>query len=616
MVDRGAAGRTAVSVDEGGRAVAVIGMSCRLPGAASDRQLWDLLCASSSAVSALPSGRFDATTMYSPVPATAGKIASRCGGVVDAVDLFDADFFGIDADEAARMDPQQRLLLMAAWEALEDAGQPPSRYRGTRTGVFVGEMNADYWDVAARQGFSDLTLYSFTGSHQRSMTAARVSYAFDFRGTSMVVDTACSSSSTAVHLACQSLLSGESSMAVAAGVNLMLTPHANVMYSQARMLAPDGRCKFADTRADGLVRSDGVGVVVLKPLSRAIADGDPVRAVILGSAVGNDGADRPHIAAPAQSGMVATMRRAYEVAGVDPCEVDYVEAHGTGTRIDVVEMAALAQIVGANRPPGRPCVVGSIKTNIGHCEAAAGIAGLIKTVLCLEHSQVPANLHLETPHPKIDWDHSPLVVPTRMHTLEAPSRPLRAAVNSQGVSSTNVHLVLGQADPSWWPDRPSPVEGRAHLLALSARTPAGRDQLARSYLAFLAGEGRSLQLRDICFSAGPRHEHHPVRLAAIGTCHDELIEGLRHHLSSTGQEKSPTDDAAVRVISEDSTAPPPLGETAQQYLSGDDVEWERIGEEYSRCVRLPTYPWQLSHYWLDDRCNAAGEPDAAEVALR
>lgn len=605
-----------MSVDDGGRAVAVVGMSCRFPGAASDRQLWDLLCRSSGAVGVVPFGRFDASGMYSAVPATPGRIASRCGGVVDGVDLFDADFFGITADEAARMDPQQRLLLMVAWEALEDAGQPPSWYRGSRTGVFVGEMNADYWDVAQRRGLSDLTLYSFTGSHQRSMTAARVSYAFDFRGPSMVVDTACSSSLTAVHLACQSLLSGESSMAVAAGVNLMLAPHANVIYSQARMLAPDGRCKFADARADGLVRSDGVGVVVLKLLSRAIADNDPVRAVIMGSAVGNDGADRPHIAAAAQSGMVATMRRAYEVAGVDPREVDYVEAHGAGTRIDVVEMAALAQVIGKNRPHGRPCLVGSIKTNIGHCEAAAGIAGLIKTVLCLEHSQVPANLHLAMPHPEIDWEHSQLVVPTRMRTLEEPGRPLRAAVNNQGVSSTNVHLVLGQADPVWWPQRPSPRKGRAHLLVLSARTCAGRDQLARSYLTFLGGEGRSLQLRDICFSAGPRRAHHAVRLAVIGTHHDQLINGLSHYPSSTGPGNNPTEDAAGPVILGDSAAPAAVRETAQQYLSCHDVDLGRVGEQHGRCVRLPGYPWQLSRHWLDDGCARPGQPDVVEVPLR
>jgi acyl transferase domain-containing protein len=530
--------------------------------------------------------------------------------------LFDADFFGIAADEAARMDPQQRLLLMVVWEALEDAGQPPSWYRGTSTGVFVGEMNADYWDIAARQGLPDLTLYSFTGSHQRSMTAGRLSYAFDFRGPSMVVDTACSSSLTAVHLACQSLLAGESSMAVAAGVNLMLTAHANVMYSQARMLAPDGQCKFADARADGMVRSDGVGVVVLKPLSRAIRDGDPVRAVILGSALGNDGADRPHIAAPAQSGMVATMRRAYEVAGVDPCDVDYVEAHGTGTRIDVVEMAALAQVIGENRSSGKRCLVGSIKTNIGHCEAAAGVAGLIKAVLCLEHSQVPANLHLETPHPKIDWEHSPLVLPSRMHTLEGTGRPLRAAVNSQGVSSTNVHLVLGQADLAWWPERSSPTPGRAHLLTLSAQTPAGRDQLVRSYLTFLGGEGRSRQLRDICFSAGPRRAHHPVRLAVIGTSHDELIDGLCRHRSAAGLANSPAEGAAGSVIPESSTTPPLLREVAEQYLSGRDVDLGTIAEECGRCVRLPGYPWQLSRYWVGDECTPTGERGAAEVRLR
>jgi acyl transferase domain-containing protein len=201
-----------------------------------------------------------------------------------------------------------------------------------------------------------------------------------------------------------------------------------------------------------------------------------------------------------------------------------------------------------------------------------------------------------------------------VHTLEGPGRPLRAAVNSQGISSTNVHLVLGQADPAWWPKPSSPTAGRAHLLALSARTPAGRDQLARSYLAFLSGEGRGWQLRDICFSAGPRRAHHPVRLAVIGSCHDELIDGLCRHLSTTAS--STAEGAAGPVIPEGSMAPPLLRETAQQYLNGHDVDWGRIGAEYGRCVRLPRYPWQLSRHWLDDRCTPAAEPDAAQVRVR
>ncbi|MGW4132324.1 type I polyketide synthase [Amycolatopsis japonica] len=572
------------------RPIAIVGLACRFPGARNTDELWDLLCDGVDATRAVPRSRFDIDEFYSQVPATQGKVASRrCGLVADA-DKFDAEFFGIGSYEARLLDPQQRLLMMAAWEAFEDAGQPPEQYRGSRTGVFIGQMNSDYWDLQSRRDPADLTLYSFTGSHQRSMAAGRLSFTFDLRGPSVVVDTACSSSLLAVHQACQSVRSGESAMAVAGGVNLVLTPNANIMYSQARMLAPDGQCKFADARADGLVRSDGVAVVILKTLEQALHDGDRIRAIIRGGAAGNDGGDRPHITAPSLNGHRQTLESAYQAAGVRPADVDYLEAHGTGTRIDLVELTAFAEVLGKDRPADRPLLVGSVKTNIGHAEAAAGMAGLIKTVLCLEHGQVPPNLHYETPHPKFDWENAPLIVPTRMYELPSQDRPWIAGVNSQGISSTNVHLVLAQARR----DKPrDPAVGRPHLLALSARTEDALNDLVSSYLAYLAsgGPGRAHSLRDICFTAGPRRAHHEIRLAVVGATHDEILAALH----------SRRDPLPPRVLDDDRRL---LEQAAQEYAATGSAAWEQLCEPFASCVPVPGYPWQLARFWLGDEPEA------------
>ncbi|KFU75804.1 Ketoacyl-synthetase C-terminal extension [Amycolatopsis lurida] len=576
------------------RPIAIIGLACRFPGARNTDELWELLCGGVDATRSVPPSRFDADELYERSPASPGKVASRrCGLVADA-DKFDAEFFGISLIEARRLDPQQRLLLMAAWEAFEDAGQPPEHYRGSQTGVFIGQMNSDYWDLQLRRDPADLTLYSFTGSHQRSMTAGRLSFTFDLRGPSVVVDTACSSSLMAVHQACQSVRSGESAMAVAGGVNLVLTANANIMYSQARMLAPDGHCKFADARADGLVRSDGVAVVILKTLDQALEDGDPIRAIIRGGAAGNDGGDRPHIAAPSLNGHMHTLASAYQASGIRPADVDYLEAHGTGTRIDLIELTAFAEVLGKGRPADRPLLVGSVKTNIGHAEAAAGMAGLIKTVLCLEHGQVPPNLHYETPHPKFDWENAPLVVPTRMYELPSQERPWIAGVNSQGVSSTNVHLVLAQAQRDELRD---PDVGRPHLLALSARTENALNDLITSYLVYLApeGPGRTHSLRDICFTAGPRRAHHEVRLAVVGATHDEILAALRGRRDPLGPRVSSTDGP------DDGTGLRRLMERASQgYEATGAAAWEQLCEPFARCVPIPGYPWQLARFRLED----------------
>lgn len=431
--------------------IAVIGMGCRLPGATGTDQLWELLSTGQDATREVPASRFAVDELYAPMPGTPGHTVSTRGGFLDdsafACEGALLEQLGLSADEAKAVDPQQLLMLATARDALEDAGLDYETLAGSRTGVFVGASNGDYWDVLRRGGLEGLGLDAYTGGHQRGLLSGRLSYAFDLRGPSVTLDAAQASSLVAVHLACQSLRSGDAWVALAGGVNLMLDPVQAVMLSQAGKLAPDGHCKFGDAAADGFVRADGAGVVVLKRLADALADGDPVRAVIAGSAVSNNGRSELPLTEPSQAGQELAMRWAYEAAGISPGEVDYVEAHGTGTRIDQVELTALSEVLSIGRMPGRPCLVGSIKSNIGHAEAAAGVAGLIKTVLCLEYEHVPPSLHFTTPHPEVDWDRVPLVVPTALRPLQDRGRPLVAAVNGQSISCANAHLVLRQPGP-------------------------------------------------------------------------------------------------------------------------------------------------------------------------
>lgn len=380
--------------------IAIIGMGCRFPGARGVREFRRLLEANTDAVTPVPEDRFDVRRYHSAQPGEPGTTVSRHGGFIDDLYGFDAAFFGIAPREALAMDPQQRVLLQVVWEALEDAHILPSSLAGSRTGVFVGQATAEYGDLAESEGFQDV--HGLAGSRLRTMTAGRVSFALDVRGPSLVVDTACSSSLVAVHLARQSLLTGESDMAVAAGVNAVLSPSDAITYSQGGMLAPDGRCKFADASGDGFVRSEGVGAVLLKRLPDALRDGDQVLAVLRGSAVTNDGQGSGMLLQPAVSGQTEMIRSACRSAGITPDQLDYVEAHGTGTPVgDDVELRALAKVLGeeAEEARSRPLLIGSVKTNIGHAEAAAGIAGLIKTVLIARHRTIPASLHLRTPHP-------------------------------------------------------------------------------------------------------------------------------------------------------------------------------------------------------------------------
>ena len=510
--------------------IAIIGIGCRFPGDVTDPEsFWRLLCNGVDAITDIPEQRFDVDAYYDPRAGTPGKIATRQGGYLSQIDAFDAGFFGISPREAVAMDPQQRLLLEVAWEAIEDAGLTRETLASSNTGVFIGMWTSEY-ESRLYGASDDVDLYRTTGTGRYS-ASGRLSFALDLRGPSLTVDTACSSSLVAVHLACQSLRAGESDVALVGAVNLLLEPHITIAYSRSGMLAPDGRCKFGDARANGYVRSEGAALLVLKPLSRAQADGDAIYALIRGCVVNNDGRSSGQLAAPGRAGQEAMLRSAYARAGLSPGAVQYVEAHGTGTTVgDAVEIEALGRALAEGRPFDQPCRIGSVKTNIGHTEAAAGLAGLIKTALSLKHRTLPASLHFERPNPAIPWPELPLQVQDQQSPWPAHDGPAIAGVSSFGVTGTNAHVVLQEAPSVQEPERREDGAGKAHahLVTLSAHSPEALAALAGRYHELLAGsaETGAPTLEDLGYSANTRRSHLEHRLAIAASSHDELRDHL------------------------------------------------------------------------------------------
>ena len=389
--------------------IAIIGLGCRFPGAENLQAFWSMIRDGKTGIVEVPKSRWDVNAYYDADQSKPGKANTRWGGFLEDIDRFDPQFFGIAPKEAVTMDPQQRLLLEVAWSTLEDAGQIPENLKGSKTGVFIGIGTHDYSIMMWQQPVSEP--YATTGTGN-CIAANRISYSFDFKGPSLAVDTACSSSLVAVHLACQSIWTGESELALAGGVNMLLLPTIMVGFSKGGFMSSEGRCQSFDADADGYVRGEGAGLVLLKPLSQAEADGDDIYGVILSSAVNQDGLSNG-LAAPNPQAQEAVLRAAYQRVGIDPTQVDYVEAHGTGTKVgDPIEANALGAVLGQKRSPENKCLIGSVKTNIGHTETAAGIAGIIKVALALKHKQIPPSLNFHTPNPAIAFEDLKLQVVT------------------------------------------------------------------------------------------------------------------------------------------------------------------------------------------------------------
>ncbi len=599
--------------------IAIIGMGCRFPGANTLEAFWQLLQEGVDAITKVPADRWDVHALYDPDPMAPGKINTHWGGFLEQIDQFDPGFFGISPREAARMDPQQRLVLEVAWEALENAGQTKTQLAGSQTGVFMGvhSHSSDYWGLQSETP-EHLDIYSGTGT-AHSVFSGRLSYLLDLQGPSLAVDTACSSSLVAVHLACQSLRTGETRMALAGGVNLMVSPSFTIVTSKMDMLAADGRCKVFDVQGDGLVRGEGCGVIVLKRVSDAVADGDPILAVIRGSAVNQNGHAN---GLTALNGLAqqSVVRQALENAGVNPSQISYVETHATGTPLaDSIEVEALEEVFKSAGRQDQTCALGSVKANIGHLEGAAGIAALIKTVLALQHEAIPPLIHFTELNPLISLENTAFVIPTELQPWPSGAESRFAGVSSFGWSGANAHVILGEAPKTAATDK-VPQTSRVHLLPLSAHTPEALLSLAQSYQDFLShGKGHDYALQNICYTATVRRHHHPCRLALVGESCQELVKGIEAYVAGESSASVVTDCQAI-----ESRLPGLVfifpAEAAQQLMREQELLAEEpiFCEVIERCDQAvsPYTAWSLlEQMTMDGRSNVDETAAALPILL-
>ena len=529
---------------------AIVGYAARFPGAADADEFWDVLRQGRDAVSEVPEDRWDVDEFYDSDPDAPGKVATRRAGFVDDVTGFDAPFFGMSTREVNMLDPQHRLLLETAWRAVEHSGTAPTALANTNTGVFVGLATHDYLGMASGElTYAEIEAYMAIGT-SGAAAAGRISYRLGLQGPAVAVDTACSSSLVAIHQACQALRLGECDLALAGGANAMLTPATMITFSHAHMLAPDGRCKTFDAAADGYVRGEGCGVIVVKRLEDAIRDGDRIRAVIRGSAINQDGASGG-LTVPNGVAQQRVITEALARAGVAAADVDYLEAHGTGTSLgDPIEVQAAGAAYGAGRDANRPLLMGSVKTNIGHLEAAAGIAGVIKVILSLEHGLLPQHLHFRDPSPHIPWDRLPVQVLQEASAWERNGRSRIAGISSFGFAGTNAHVILeeapievgaGAAVPA---SADQPADKRFGVLPISARTPEALVQLADQYRGWLSAHPEAT-LADLCYTAGVGRAHFEHRAALVVNSTDsasELLGAVADDRPAPGLVRGTSDD--------------------------------------------------------------------------
>lgn len=502
--------------------MAVVGIGCRFPGGAEGPEgYWYALTRGIDAISEVPADRWDADAFFDEDPLAPGRMPSKWGGFLPDVAGFDADFFGISPREAEAMDPQQRLLLEVAWEALEHAGIAPNSLGGTRTGVMMGVYYSEYQAASAANPDS-IDAYSATGN-AHSVTVGRVAYSLGLQGPAVAVDTACSSSLVAVHLACQSLRLRESDLALAGGVNLILRPETQLALAKWGMLSPRGRCHSFDAGADGFVRGEGAGVVVLKRLTDAVRDGDRVLAVVRGSAVNQDGRSNG-LTAPNSLAQRDVISRALASAEMTPSSIGFVETHGTGTALgDPIEFEALAATYGRGTDP---CALGAVKSNMGHLEGAAGIAGFIKAALAVQRAQIPPNLHFAQWNPAIDASSTRLFVPTEVATWPADAGPRRAAVSSFGLGGTNAHVVLEQGpDPVPGPTRDA--DPPVTTLVVSGRTPERVSSWASVLADWMERAGSHVPLADVAHTLDLHRAHHARFATVCARDREQAVAGLR-----------------------------------------------------------------------------------------
>lgn len=578
-----------------GEPLAIIGIGCRFPGATGPDAFWNSLREGQCSIRETPEDRWD-RSLRAGSEKEPGKITANQGGYLDQVDRFDAPFFGIARREAESLDPQQRILLETAWETLEHASLDPHRLRGSRTGVFVGICSNDYSQLLAARDRDCIDAYVGTGN-SHSTAAGRLSYFLNWRGPSVAIDTACSSSLSAVHMAVRSLRYGDCDLALVAGVNMILAPELSINLSQAGMLSPTGCCHTFDDSADGFVRGEGCGAILVKRLSKAIEDGDSIICTILGSGSNQDGRSNG-LTAPNGVSQQAVIRSALKDAHVDPDQVDYVEAHGTGTPLgDPIEIGALVSVFAEHRKRSTPLRVGSVKTNIGHLEGAAGIAGLIKVALSLENECIPPHLHFEKPSQHIDWSH-PIKVNAEASDWKRAGRPRIAGVSSFGFGGSNAHIVLGEAPvaPEEMRVASSRDGSKTHMLTLSAKSATALKQYASRLSESLTGQSISA----ICQTLNRGRADLDFRLAILGDHTDEFVTRLasyaKHSKDVDTWTGSSSDDYSMLWMFGDACDSSRFGAT----LYGQHNEFRATIDQCEELL-APCWPRKLTAFLWDSK---------------
>lgn len=569
--------------------IAIIGLSGEFPGASNLDEFWTLLINAQEAISDVPASRWDIDAYYDTNQDASGKMITRRGGFIKDIEQFDANFFSISPKEANYLDPQHRLLLKHTWLALESAGISPHSLHGSDTGVFIGISTNDYGELIQQNGhLNEINAYIGTGN-ALSTASGRISYQLGLQGPNLAIDTACSSSLVALNEACARLRNGECSYALAGGVNVLLSPTLSVVFSKAGMLAPDGKCKTFDEKADGYVRSEGCGMVVLKRLSEALRDNDPIWAVIKSSGINQDGASSG-LTVPSGTAQERLLSHVLERSKLTADDIDYLECHGTGTRLgDPIEVHALGQVYGKNRGKDAPLMLGSVKTNIGHLESAAGIAGLFKVVLSLKNNKIPGHLNFTQLNSNINLNF-PAEIVTETRDWKSKNTPRRAALSSFGFSGTNAHVILEEAPPSL-NQHEAVVLPAMHVFILSAKTKKSLDDLVKSYIYYL--KNGSERIEDICFTAATGRAHFSHRLALVVKNKNDLLIQL------TSPELKRVDVSSVDeiIISNDPNV------LVNKYLSGHTINWEEYYKPYVKALRkisLPTYCFDTQQYWVSE----------------
>jgi polyketide synthase PksM len=627
-----------VSSEAGPSDVAVIGMACRFPGAEGYEAFWKNLSQGRCEVREIPRERWDWRRCWGDPQAEPNKCNSRWGSFLERVDAFDAHFFNVSARDAEMLDPQQRIMLELAWACFEDAGLPPSRAWGSKTGVFVGSAILDYKELLEKEGVIEAQ-YAIGVAH--SVISSRISHWFNLRGPSVPMDTACASSLYAIHWATRSLQRGECSMALAGGVNILLTPLRYISFAKMGILSPTGRCRSFDDAADGTVRGEGAGLVLLKRLSEALRDGDPIHGVIKGSAINHSGKTHT-LSYPNPTAQAEVIREAWRDARISPDTVSYIEAHGTGTpKGDPLEFDGLRQAFGAlgrdgSTAPAPRCGIGSVKTNLGHLESAAGIAGVVKVLLSMQHRALPALQGFERLNHRIALTGTPFYMVDRLQPWERPSGvdgrpvPLRAGVSSFGFAGTNAHVVLEEAPAR--PPRPALAGDGApfHLICLSAKTLEALRNAAKDLAAWLEGPRANVRLCELSAALLATKERLAVRAAFLASDLDELRGKLGElEAGATGHglwvggaaegQSTPAAEPARGLIDELSAGRgmakevfrAKLGALAELYVRGADVDFGGLsGGQPPRDLRLPTYPFARERHWVPMSESAAASKSA------